>query len=60
MTETEIVAHIRMPQALRVRLRVLAAMRGTSMRRLAVEAFEALLSRYAEHGVQTDPDRRPG
>lgn len=60
MTETEIVAHIRMPQALRMRLRVLAALRGTSMRRLAVEAFEALLSHYAEHGIQTDSERRHG
>jgi hypothetical protein len=52
MPETEIVAHIRMPQALRVRLRILAVQRGTSMRRLALEAFEALLDRHERHDAE--------
>ena len=39
-----VIAHIRLPRALRARLKVLAAQRETSLRRLAAEAFEALLA----------------
>lgn len=51
METSHVVAHIRLPRALRVQLRVLAAQRGTSLRRLAVEAFEALLSRHNDDGA---------
>ena len=60
MERTYVVAHIRLPRTLRVRLRILAAERGSSLRRLAVEAFEALLSRYAEHGAPPDPEHHDG
>jgi len=43
MATEHVVAHIRLPRALRARLKVLAARRETSLRRLATEAFEALL-----------------
>lgn len=60
MTERHVVAHIRMPHSLRVRLRVLAAQRGTSMRRLAVEAFEKLLTADTERGAQDEMERGDG